>query len=94
MMKCEVCNRSSEVKSGWHLKNGFNFCSNKCVAKFIERLDGGIVSHDGTFCVDREEHKDGVAHSLYPSRHYRCIVKGCHCFDCGHKSSSIREASS
>lgn len=36
--KCDSCGKRTDVSSGWHLKNGLNFCSNLCVANFLEKL--------------------------------------------------------
>ena len=39
MRKCIVCKKNSETSHGWHLCEGnLNFCSNKCVARFLERF--------------------------------------------------------
>lgn len=35
---CDECKKPSETKQGWHLKNGLNFCSNLCVANYLERM--------------------------------------------------------
>ena len=35
-ISCRVCAKQTLQKQGWHLKNGLDFCSNACVAKFIE----------------------------------------------------------
>ena len=38
---CEICGKNTFVKSGWHLfrDGSLNFCSNECVARFIEDLE-------------------------------------------------------
>ena len=39
-MPCDYCGKPTYVKEGWHLKAGkiyLSFCSNKCVANYIEK---------------------------------------------------------
>lgn len=36
-LPCIVCGENTFVGEGWHLKGNLNFCSNKCVAGFIEK---------------------------------------------------------
>ena len=45
-IRCDMCGKRSNTKTGWHLKNNLNFCSNACVAKFIERLFIKFREHD------------------------------------------------
>jgi hypothetical protein len=33
-----VCGKNTEVKTGWHLKYGLDFCSDRCVASYVEIL--------------------------------------------------------
>ncbi len=33
---CDVCAKDTLVENGWHLDGNLDFCSNKCVAKYIE----------------------------------------------------------
>lgn len=37
MKKCVTCGKNSETTSGWHLRDGLDFCSNECVAAYLER---------------------------------------------------------
>jgi len=34
--RCVVCGRNTFLASGWHLKGGIDFCSNECVAEYLE----------------------------------------------------------
>ena len=36
MNKCVMCGKEADVSTGWHLKGGFDFCGNACVADYIE----------------------------------------------------------
>jgi len=36
MLYCETCNKNTEIATGWHLEGNLNFCSNQCVAKYLE----------------------------------------------------------
>jgi len=36
--RCEICKQSSYTPQGWHLSNDLNFCSDKCVAIYLEKF--------------------------------------------------------
>ena len=33
---CVMCGKNTFVAGGWHLKRGIDFCSNECVAEYLE----------------------------------------------------------
>jgi hypothetical protein len=35
-LPCDICEKETQVRSGWHLEGDLNFCSNQCVSKYIE----------------------------------------------------------
>ncbi len=35
---CNVCKKNTLVSEGWHLEHDLDFCSNQCVADFIEKM--------------------------------------------------------
>lgn len=43
MKSCVVCGKNTEVKTGWHLKYGLDFCGNACVAKYLETSHKDIL---------------------------------------------------
>ena len=36
--ECLICTKNTMVKTGWHTKNGLDFCSNHCVSEYLESL--------------------------------------------------------
>ena len=36
--RCLICLKNSNVRTGWHTKNGLNFCSNQHVVVYLESL--------------------------------------------------------
>ena len=34
---CDVCKKNTYVADGWHLEGDLDFCSNQCVAFYIEK---------------------------------------------------------
>lgn len=40
---CVMCGKNTFVASGWHLKGGLDFCSDKCVAEYLETSHKDIL---------------------------------------------------
>ena len=38
MKPCKICKKDSETFDGFHLENGFDFCSSKCIAEFVGKF--------------------------------------------------------
>lgn len=51
---CNVCGKDTENANGWHLKYDLDFCSNKCVADFIERTER-FIDHIQAVWVEKKK---------------------------------------
>ena len=55
-MTCDICGKNSLKDTGWHLAYDLDFCSNICVARWIEATEKYINKYSKVF-KDSEKRK-------------------------------------